>query len=218
MLNSQKWPKAHKSGFQQGFQRKKGVPARFRQRVPAHKGVPARDSSRGSKTFVSPLFPCISAHMPLLAPLVEWTKAAWAAVGTRGYAGPDGLGCTDLTAHPDTKVVIPPGTTIARIRLTRTLFADDKQPCALTDWLHGVLEDNPHMPILQVRLHADDMDDVVQACTGRADIKLPALVVLWKSPLAGATCFTSAKRVDQISAKSVAIRGTPNVQHPLSRW
>ena len=73
--------------------------------------------------------------MPLLAPLVEWTKATRAAVGTWGYAGPDGLGCTDLTAHghPDTKVVIPPGTTIARIRLTRTLFTNDKQPCALTD-------------------------------------------------------------------------------------
>ena len=73
--------------------------------------------------------------MPLLAPLVDWTKTARAAVGTRGYAGPNGLsmGCTDLTAHPDTKAVIPPGTTIARIRLTCTRFAADKQPCALTD-------------------------------------------------------------------------------------
>ena len=25
------------------------------------------------------------------------------------------------------------------------------------------------MPILQVRLHADDVDDVIQACTGRAN-------------------------------------------------
>ena len=94
--------------------------------VPSHKGIPARDSSKGSSTFLSPLFHRISAHMPLLAPLVDWTKAARAAVGTRGYASPDGLGCIDLTAHPDTKVVIPPGTTIARIRLTRTLFANDK--------------------------------------------------------------------------------------------
>ena len=107
--------------------------------------------------------------MPLLAPLVHWTRAAWAAVGTRGNAGRDGLGCTDLAAHPDTKVVIPPGTTIACIRLTRPLLAADKQPCALTDWLHGVLEDNPEVPILQVRLHADDVDDVIQACTGRAN-------------------------------------------------
>ena len=29
------------------------------------------------------------------------------------YAGPDGLGCTDLTAHPNSKLHIPPGTTIA---------------------------------------------------------------------------------------------------------
>ena len=90
-------------------------------------------------------------------------------MGTRGYAGPDGLGCTNLTTHPYTKVVIPPGTTIARIRLTRTLFNNDKQPCALTAWLHGNLEDNPHVPILQLRVHADYMDDVVQACTGRAN-------------------------------------------------
>ena len=48
------------------------------------------------------------------------------------------------------------------------LLAADKQPCALTDWLHGLLEDNPEVPILQVRLHADDVDDVIQACTGRA--------------------------------------------------
>ena len=65
--------------------------------------------------------------------------------------------------------MIPPGTTIARIRLNRTLFGNDKQPCTLTDWLHGVMEDNPHVPILQVRLHADDIDDVVQACTSRAN-------------------------------------------------
>ena len=91
-------------------------------------------------------------------------------VGTRGYAGPDGLGCTDLTAHPDTKVVIPLGTTIARIRLTRPLFAAEKQPCALTDWLHGVKEDNPEVLILQVRLHVDDVDDVIQAFTGRANL------------------------------------------------
>ena len=76
---------------------------------------------------------------------------------------------TDLIAHPDTKVVIPSGNTIARIRVTRTLFADDKQPCALTNWLHGVLEGNPHVPILQVRLHTDHMDDVVETCTGRVN-------------------------------------------------
>ena len=90
-------------------------------------------------------------------------------MGTRGYAGFDLLGSTDLSAHPDIKVVIPPGTTIARIRLTRPLFAAEKRPCALTSWLHGVLEDNPEVPILQVKLHADDVDDVVQACTGPAN-------------------------------------------------
>ena len=137
--------------------------------VPTLKEVPARGSSRGSSNFVSRLFPCISAHMPLLAPLVDWAKAARPAVGTRGYAGPDGLGCTDITAHPDTKVAITPGTTIARIRLTRPLLAADKLPCALTNWLLGVLEDNPDVPILQLRLHADDVDDVIRACTGRAN-------------------------------------------------
>ena len=65
-----------------------------------------------------------------------------------GALRPDGLGCTDLTAHPDTKVVITPGATIARMCPNRPLFAAEKQPCALTDWLHGVLEDNPEVPIL----------------------------------------------------------------------
>ena len=60
--------------------------------------------------------------MPSLTPLADRTKAARAAVGTQGYAGPDGLGCTNLTAHPDTNVEIPPGTSIARIRLIHTLF------------------------------------------------------------------------------------------------
>ena len=110
-------------GFQQGFQRRKGVPARLQQRVPAQRGVPPRGSSRGSGTFVSPLFPCISAQMPLLAPLVDWAKAARVAVGTRGYACPDGFGCMDLAAYPDTKVAIPSGTIIAGIRLTRPLLS-----------------------------------------------------------------------------------------------
>ena len=60
-----------------------------------------------------------------------------------GWAAP-----TELATHPDTKVVIPPGTTIARIRLNRPLLAADKQPCALTNWPHGVLEHNPEVPIL----------------------------------------------------------------------
>ena len=107
--------------------------------------------------------------MPLLAPLVDWAKAAQAAVGTRGYAGPDGLGCTDLAAHPDTKVAIPSGTLIARIRLDRPLLVADKPPCALTDRLQGVLEDDPAVPILRVRLHADDVDDAIQAYNGRAN-------------------------------------------------
>ena len=107
--------------------------------------------------------------MPLLAPLVNWTKATRVAVGVWCYAAPGGLGCTNVTAHPDAKVVIHPGTTIACIRLTRTLFADDKQPSTLIHWLHGVPEGHPHVPILQVRLHADDMHDVVRACTGRAN-------------------------------------------------
>ena len=107
--------------------------------------------------------------MPLLAPLVDSATAMRAAVGTRGYARPDGLGCTDLAAHPDTKVAIPSGTTIARIRLTRPLLVADKPPCALTGWLQGVLEDDPAVPIPRVRVHADDVDDVIQACTGRAN-------------------------------------------------
>ena len=45
------------------------------------------------------------------------------------------------------------------------LLAADKPPCALTDWLQGVLEDNPDVLILQVRLHADDVDDLIQAYT-----------------------------------------------------
>ena len=90
-------------------------------------------------------------------------------MGTRGYAGPDGLGCTDLAAHPGTKVAIPPGTTIARMRITRPLLAADKHPCALTDWLHAFLEEKPDVPILQVRLRGDDVDDVIQVCTGWAN-------------------------------------------------
>ena len=55
------------------------------------------------------------AGTPLCARTICWN------LGTRGYAGLDGLGCTDLTAHLDTKVVIPPGTTIGRFRLTHPL-------------------------------------------------------------------------------------------------
>ena len=142
-------------------------------RAPARGSSAGRGSSRGvirgSSPFRSPLFPCISGQMPLLAPLVDLAKGARATPGTRGYAGPDGLGCTDHAAQPDTKVAIAPGTTSARIRLTRPLLASNKQPRALTNWLHGVLEVNLDVPVLQVRVHADDLDDITQACTGRAN-------------------------------------------------
>ena len=85
-------------------------------KVPTEGSSTKRGFGRGSRTFCSQLFPCNVANMPLLAPLVDWTKAARAAVGTWGYAGHGGLGCTDLIAHPDTKVEVPLGTTIARIR------------------------------------------------------------------------------------------------------
>ena len=105
----------------------------------------------GLSGWTGKTLPPISAQMPLLAPLVDKAKAARAAVGTRGYAGPDGLGHTDIAAHPNTKVAMPPGTTIARIRLIRPPLAADRSPCAFTDWLHGGLEHNPDVPILQVR-------------------------------------------------------------------
>ena len=123
--------------------------------------------------------------MPLLARLVDRTRAARAAVDTRGYAGPDGLGYTDLTAHPGTKVVIPLGTTIARIRLTRPLLAADKPPCALTDWRHGVLEDNLEVMIPQVRQrHA-------------ANDKLQTATNLWR---AGTCTFVARHRAHCQSA------------------
>ena len=47
----------------------------------------------------------------------------------------------------------------------------------------------------------------------------PALVVRWKSLLAGATCFTSAKRVRGESIyRENQWRFTALQQHPLSRW
>ena len=61
-----------------------------------------------------------------------------------------------------------PGTTITHIRLNCTLFGNDNQPCALTDCLHNVMEDNLHVPIRQGRLHGNNMDEVVHACTNRA--------------------------------------------------
>ena len=106
--------------------------------------------------------------IPLLAPLVDGTKAALAALGTCGYAGPHGLGCTNVTAHPDTKMAILSSTTIARIHLTRSLFSSEKPPCALTDWSHALMEDNPNILVSQVRLHGDDIDEVVQECTTHA--------------------------------------------------
>ena len=137
----------------------------FHYRLSQHKGVPAR----GCSGIPAPFFHHVPLQFSPHASLVDWIRAARAAVGTGSYASPDGLGCTDLTAQADTKVVITPRTTLAHIRLTCTLFADDKQPCAPTDWLHGVLDDNPHVPILQVPPHTNVMDDVLQAGNGKAN-------------------------------------------------
>ena len=144
-----------RQGSGTGFQRRNG----FQQEVPA--GVPIN-------TYLSLLFPCISTQMPLLATLVDWAKAARAAVGTRGHAGPDGLGCTDLAAHPDTKVVIPPGTTITRIRLTRPLLAADNSLAPSPTGCMGSWRTTPTCRSCKW-LYADDVDDVIQACTGRAN-------------------------------------------------
>ena len=77
--------------------------------------------------------------MPFLTALVDGCNNARAVVGTLGYTGPDGLGCINLTAHPETKVLIPAGTNIARICLNRTPFGTDKPPYALTDRPHTLI-------------------------------------------------------------------------------
>ena len=61
------------------------------------------------------------------------------------------------------------------------------RPCTIRTWYLGSVKNN--------------IEVLISNC--------PALVVFWKSVSAGATCFTSAKRVDHISANSLAIRRTP---------
>ena len=61
------------------------------------------------------------------------------------------------------------------------------RPCTIRTWYLGSVQNNIEVLISNY----------------------PALVVFWKSLSAGATCFRSAKRVDHVSANSLAIRRTP---------
>ena len=66
--------------------------------------------------------------MPLLAPLVDRAKAARAAVGSRGYVGPNGLGCTDLAAHLANPTVNKTQRRHVGIEGTTLLFAAHYKP------------------------------------------------------------------------------------------
>ena len=118
-------------------------------------------------TFASPLFPCISAQMPLLTPwsvaprLLRLPWALGAMLAPMGWVAPTSPPTPHQGGdrHRHHQCLHPPHPPPPR----------RQQAYALTDWLHGVLEDNPDVPILQVQVHADDVDDVIQACTGRAN-------------------------------------------------
>ena len=102
--------------------------------------------------------------MPLLAPTVDWAKAARAAVNTRGYAGPNGSTASTSLPTPTPRwqspraPPLPAFASRAPCSPPKSRLAPSPAGCS-----------NPDVPILQVRLHADDVDKVIQACTGRAD-------------------------------------------------
>ena len=170
-------------GSSRGSSAERGVPAGVPAGVRGQKGgsnkVPAEGSSaeRGSSKgflqgFQQLCFTFITLHLSRHAFVGPLGRLGQGCPGCRGHSRlcwQQWVGLHQPRRPPRHQGGVPSATTIARIRLSRPLLAADKPPCALTNSLQGVFDDNPALLILRVRLHAVDVDDVIQACTGRAN-------------------------------------------------
>ena len=80
----------------------------------------------------------------------DWMAAVIGHAGTRGCSLPQGQTFHDIAIPTNFAVTWPPGTTIGRVRITKSILRD-RDPCALSDLIAETARRNPDITAFHVR-------------------------------------------------------------------
>ena len=96
----------------------------------------------------------------------DWMAAVTGPAGTRGCSLPEGHTFHDTAIATNSAVTWPPGTSIGRVRITKSILRD-RDPCALSDLIAETVRRNPEIAAFHVRPSGADYSSLVESLSTR---------------------------------------------------
>ena len=95
-----------------------------------------------------------------------WMAAVTGPAGTRGCSLPEGQTFHDTASATNSAVTWPPGTSIGRVRITKSILRD-RDPCALLDLIAETVRRNPEITAFHVRPSGADYSSLLEFLSTR---------------------------------------------------
>ena len=92
----------------------------------------------------------------------DWMAAVTSPTGTHGCFLPEGQTLHDTAIPTNSAVTWPPGTTIGRVRITKSILRDG-DPCALSDLIAETVRRNPDITAFHVRPSGADYSSLLES-------------------------------------------------------
>ena len=96
----------------------------------------------------------------------DWIAAVTGPAGTRGSSLPEGWTFRNTAIPTNSAVSWPPGTTIGRVRITKSILRD-MDPCALSDLIAETVHRNPDITAFRVRPSGGDCSSLLESLSTR---------------------------------------------------
>ena len=96
----------------------------------------------------------------------DWMAAVTGPAGTRGCSLPEGQTFHDTAIATNSAVTWPPGTSIGRVRITKSILRN-RDPCALSDLIAGTVRRNPEITAFHVRPSGADYSSLLESLSTR---------------------------------------------------
>ena len=96
----------------------------------------------------------------------DWMAAVTGPAGTRGCFLLEGQTFHDTAIATNSAVTWPPGTSIGRVRITKSILRD-RDPCALTDLIAETVRRNPEITAFHVRPSGADYSSLQESLSTR---------------------------------------------------
>ena len=96
----------------------------------------------------------------------DWMAAVTGPAGTRGCSLPEGQAFHDTAIATNSAVTWPPGTSIGRVRITKSILRD-RDPCALSDLIAETVRRNPEITAFHVRPSGAEYSSLLESLPTR---------------------------------------------------